>query len=146
MENRLKDVFRVLSVAGECSFRQLLFFGNFIGVEWSLLYLQEAFQLYDGSESSTISLSSFLQFCVEELNGLDILLNINWFYSFILHLQQFNYVVEGFLVYTNFDSQMKEELQKVKHFLICKIVLSVHDFLYHLHCEHYRFFDLAGGR
>lgn len=36
-------------------------------------------------------------------------------HSFIVHLQLFNYVVEGFLVYSNFDSQMKEELQKVKH-------------------------------
>ena len=115
MENRLKEVFLVLDENnnGECSFKQLLSFGDFIGVEWTLLYLREAFNLYDGSEDSIINLSQFLQFCVNELNGLDILSFINLLFSFITDLDVFNYVVEGFLVYSSFDYQMKEEIQNV---------------------------------
>lgn len=115
MENRLKEVFLVLDENdnGECSFKQLLSFGDFIGVEWTLLYLREAFNLYDGSEDSIINLSQFLQFCVNELNGLDILSFIKLLFSFITDLDVFNYVVEGFLVYSNFDYQMKEEIQNV---------------------------------
>ena len=115
MENRLKEVFLVLDENnnGECSFKQLLSFGDFIGVEWTLLYLREAFNLYDGSEDSIINLSQFLQFCVNELNGLDILSCIKLLFSFISDLDVFNYVVEGFLVYSSFDYQMKEEIQNV---------------------------------
>ena len=115
MENRLKEVFLVLDENnnGECSFKQLLSFGNFIGVEWTLLYLRETFNLYDGSEDSIINLSQFLQFCVNELNGLDILSCIKLLFSFISDLDVFNYVVEGFLVYSSFDYQMKEEIQNV---------------------------------
>ena len=115
MENRLKEVFLVLDENdnGECSFKQLLSFGDFIGVEWTLLYLRETFNLYDGSEDSIINLSQFLQFCVNELNGLDILSCIKLLFSFISDLDVFNYVVEGFLVYSSFDYQMKEEIQKV---------------------------------
>ena len=115
MENRLKEVFLVLDENdnGECSFKQLLSFGDFIGVEWTLLYLREAFNLYDGSEDSIINLSQFLQFCVNELNGLDILSFINLLFSFITDLDVFNYVIEGFLVYSSFDYQMKEEIQNV---------------------------------
>lgn len=115
MESRLKEVFYLLDEknCGECSFRSLLSFGNFIGVEWTLLYLREAFNIYDGTDDSIVSLSQFLQFCVNELNGLDILIpNISD--SFISHLQMFNYVVEGFIVFTNFDYRIKEELQQVK--------------------------------
>lgn len=115
MESRLKEVFCLLDAknCGECSFRSLLSFGNFIGVEWTLLYLREAFNIYDGTDDSIVSLSQFLQFCVNELNGLDILIpNISD--SFISHLQMFNYVVEGFIVFTNFDYRIKEELQQVK--------------------------------
>lgn len=115
MESRLKEVFCLLDEknCGECSFRSLLSFGNFIGVEWTLLYLREAFNIYDGTDDSIVSLSQFLQFCVNELNGLDILIpNISD--SFISHLQMFNYVVEGFIVFTNFDYRIKEELQQVK--------------------------------
>lgn len=114
MESRLKEVFCLLDEknCGECSFRSLLSFGNFIGVEWTLLYLREAFNIYDGTDDSIVSLSQFLQFCVNELNGLDILIpNISD--SFISHLQMFNYVVEGFIVFTNFDYRIKEELQQV---------------------------------
>lgn len=77
MESRLKEVFQLLDEKGngECSFRQLLSFGDFIGVEWTLLYLREAFNVYDGTEDSILNLSQFLQFCVNELNGLDILLS-----------------------------------------------------------------------
>ena len=115
MENRLKEVFLVMDENdnGECSFKQLLSFGDFIGVEWTLLYLREAFNLYDGSEDSIINLSQFLQFCVNELNGLDILSFIKLLFSFITDLDVFNYVVEGFLVYSSFDYQMKEEIQNV---------------------------------
>ena len=115
MENRLKEVFLVLDEnnKGECSFKQLLSFGDFIGVEWTLLYLRETFNLYDGSEDSIINLSQFLQFCVNELNGLDILSCIKLLFSFISDLDVFNYVVEGFLVYSSFDYQMKEEIQHV---------------------------------
>ena len=115
MENRLKEVFLVLDENdnGECSFKQLLSFGDFIGVEWTLLYLRETFNLYDGSEDSIINLSQFLQFCVNELNGLDILSCIKLLFSFISDLDVFNYVVEGFLVYSSFDYQMKEEIQNV---------------------------------
>ena len=115
MENRLKEVFLVLDENdnGECSFKQLLSFGDFIGVEWTLLYLREAFNMYDGSEDSIINLSQFLQFCVNELNGLDILSCIKLLFSFISDLDVFNYVVEGFLVYSSFDYQMKEEIQNV---------------------------------
>ena len=115
MENRLKEVFLVLDENdnGECSFKQLLSFGDFIGVEWTLLYLRETFNLYDGSEDSIINLSQFLQFCVNELNGLDILSYIKLLFSFISDLDVFNYVVEGFLVYSSFDYQMKEEIQNV---------------------------------
>ena len=98
---------------GECSFKQLLSFGDFIGVEWTLLYLRETFNLYDGSEDCIINLSQFLQFCVNELNGLDILSCIKLLFSFISDLDVFNYVVEGFLVYSSFDYQMKEEIQNV---------------------------------
>ena len=115
MENRLKEVFLVLDENnnGECSFKQLLSFGDFIGVEWTLLYLRETFNLYDGSEDSIINLSQFLQFCVNELNGLDILSCIKLRFSFISDLDVFNYVVEGLLVYSSFDYQMKEEIQNV---------------------------------
>ena len=115
MENRLKEVFLVLDENnnGECSFKQLLSFGDFIGVEWTLLYLRETFNLYDGSEDSIINLSQFLQFCINELNGLDILSCIKLLFSFISDLDVFNYVVEGFLVYSSFDYQMKEEIQNV---------------------------------
>ena len=115
MENRLKEVFLVLDEKnnGECSFKQLLSFGDFIGVEWTLLYLRETFNLYDGSEDCIINLSQFLQFCVNELNGLDILSCIKLLFSFISDLDVFNYVVEGFLVYSSFDYQMKEEIQNV---------------------------------
>ena len=115
MEYRLKEVFLVLDENdnGECSFKQLLSFGDFIGVEWTLLYLREAFNLYDGSEDSIINLSQLLQFCVNELNGLDILSFINLLFSFITDLDVFNYVIEGFLVYSSFDYQMKEEIQNV---------------------------------
>ena len=115
MENRLKEVFLVLDEnnKGECSFKQLLSFGDFIGVEWTLLYLRETFNLYDGSEDSIINISQFLQFCVNELNGLDILSCIKLLFSFISDLDVFNYVVEGFLVYSSFDYQMKEEIQNV---------------------------------
>ena len=49
MEARLREVFRLLDVTdqGECSFKQLLVFGDFIGVEWTLLYLREAFNVFD---------------------------------------------------------------------------------------------------
>ena len=115
MEYRLKEVFLVLDENdnGECSFKQLLSFGDFIGVEWTLLYLREAFNMYDGSEDSIINLSQLLQFCVNELNGLDILSFINLLFSFITDLDVFNYVIEGFLVYSSFDYQMKEEIQNV---------------------------------
>ena len=115
MENRLKEVFLVLDENnnGEWSVKQLLSFGDFIGVEWTLLYLRETFNLYDGSEDSIINLSQFLQFCVNELNGLDILSCIKLLFSFISDLDVFNYVVEGFLVYSSFDYQMKEEIQNV---------------------------------
>ena len=115
MENRLKEVFLVLDESnnGECSFKQLLSFGDFIGVEWTLLYLRETFNLYDGSEDSIINLSQFLQFCVNELNGLDILSYIKLLFSFITDLDVFNYVIEGCLVYSSFDYQMKEEIQNV---------------------------------
>ena len=115
MENRLKEVFLVLDEndSGECSFKQLLSFGDFIGVEWTLLYLREAFNLYDGSDDSIINLSQFLRFCVNELNGLDILSFINLLFSFVTDLDVFNYVIEGFLVYSSFDYQMKEEIQNV---------------------------------
>ncbi len=75
MESRLEEVFRLLDNEGrgECSFRQLLAFGDFIGVEWTLLYLREAFNLFEASEEAIINLSQFLRFTVSELNGLDIL-------------------------------------------------------------------------
>lgn len=75
MESRLEEVFRLLDNEGrgECSFRQLLTFGDFIGVEWTLLYLREAFNLFEASEDAIINLSQFLRFTVSELNGLDIL-------------------------------------------------------------------------
>lgn len=119
MESRLKEVFCLLDEknCGECSFRNLLSFGNFIGVEWTLLYLREAFNIYDGTDDTIVSLSQFLQFCVNELNGLDILIPII-LNSFITDLQMFNYVVEGFIVYTNFDYRIKEELQQVSCLLV----------------------------
>ena len=75
MEQRLKEVFRLLDErdCGECSFQQLLSFGNFIGVDWTPLYLRETFELFDGDERTIINLSQFLRFTVSELNGLDIL-------------------------------------------------------------------------
>ena len=75
MESRLREVFLLLDEDGreECSFRQLLSFGNFIGVEWTLLYLQESLNKYDATDQSSLTLSQFLYFCVNELNGLDIL-------------------------------------------------------------------------
>lgn len=33
------------------------------------------------------------------------------FHSFILHLQHFNYIIEGFIAYSGYDSRLKEELQ-----------------------------------
>lgn len=119
MESRLKEVFCFLDEknCGECSFRNLLSFGNFIGVEWTLLYLREAFNIYDGTDDTIVCLSQFLQFCVNELNGLDILIPIIS-ESFITDLQMFNYVVEGFIVYTNFDYRIKEELQQVSCLLV----------------------------
>ena len=132
MEVRLKEVFLLLDENnhGECSFKQLLSFGDFIGVEWTLLYLREAFNLYDGSEESVINLSQFLQFCVNELNGLDILSYLNLFQvDFIIDLDVFNYVVEGFIVYSSFDYQMKEELQIVWSIISFDLVLYFHAIL-----------------
>ena len=77
METRLEEIFRLLDdeSRGECSFRRLLAFGDFIGVEWTLLYLREAFNYFDATNDTIINLSQFLRFTVNELNGLDILLN-----------------------------------------------------------------------
>jgi len=77
MEQRLKEVFQLLDEdnCGECSFQQLLAFGNFVGVDWTPLYLRETFEMFDGSEQSIVNLSQFLRFTVSELNGLDILRN-----------------------------------------------------------------------
>ena len=120
MEARLREVFRLLDVTdqGECSFKQLLVFGDFIGVEWTLLYLREAFNVFDATEDSIINLSQFLRFTVNELNGLDI--------------QLFNYMVEGFIIYTGFDYRMREELQNcftsMPSYKLCTV--SISDFLY----------------
>ncbi|KAK8812825.1 hypothetical protein WA538_002559 [Blastocystis sp. DL] len=99
METRLEEIFRLLDdeSRGECSFRRLLAFGDFIGVEWTLLYLREAFNYFDATNDTIINLSQFLRFTVNELNGLD--------------LQLFNYVVEGFIVFTGFDARIQDELQ-----------------------------------
>lgn len=80
MEPRLEEVFRLLDNIdrGVCSFGQLLAFGDFIGVEWTLLYLRESFNLFDATEDSIINLAQFLRFCVDELNGLDILQYFVW--------------------------------------------------------------------
>ena len=80
MEPRLEEVFRLLDNIdrGVCSFGQLLAFGDFIGVEWTLLYLRESFNLFDATEDSIINLTQFLRFCVDELNGLDILQHSVW--------------------------------------------------------------------
>lgn len=112
MEVRLKEVFRLLDSndRGECSFRQLLEFGDFIGVEWTLLYLREAFNVFDATEESIINLFQFLRFTVNELNGLDI--------------QLFNYMVEGFIIYTGFDYRLREEIQNVDHSLIYLLFFS----------------------
>ena len=77
MEQRLSEVFRLLDEQnrGECSFQQLLSFGNFVGVDWTPLYLRETFEMFDGNEQSIVNLSQFLRFTVSELNGLDILCN-----------------------------------------------------------------------
>ena len=124
MEARLREVFRLLDVTdqGECSFKQLLVFGDFIGVEWTLLYLREAFNVFDATEDSIINLSQFLRFTVNELNGLDI--------------QLFNYMVEGFIIYTGFDYRMREELQNVVFDSVLDIVLHLHAFLQTLHSEY----------
>ena len=76
METRLEEIFRLLDdeSRGECSFRRLLAFGVFIGVEWTLLYLREAFNYFDATNDTIINLSQFLRFTVNELNGLDILM------------------------------------------------------------------------
>lgn len=124
MEARLREVFRLLDITdqGECSFKQLLVFGDFIGVEWTLLYLREAFNVFDATEDSIINLSQFLRFAVNELNGLDI--------------QLFNYMVEGFIIYTGFDYRMREELQNVVSDSVLDIVLHLHAFLQTLHSEY----------
>ena len=124
MEARLREVFRLLDVTdqGECSFKQLLVFGDFIGVEWTLLYLREAFNVFDATEDSIINLSQFLRFTVNELNGLDI--------------QLFNYMVEGFIIYTGFDYRMREELQNVVSDSVLDVVLHLHAFLQTLHSEY----------
>ena len=77
METRLEEIFRLLDDEGrgECSFRRLLAFGDFIGVEWTLLYLREAFNYFDATNDTIINLSQFLRFTVNELNGLDILMD-----------------------------------------------------------------------
>lgn len=114
MEARLKEVFRLLdnNDRGECSFKQLLEFGDFIGVEWTLLYLREAFNVFDATEESIINLSQFLRFSVNELNGLDI--------------QLFNYMVEGFIIYTGFDYRLREEIQNVGSSLPSPYCLVLH--------------------
>ena len=124
MEARLREVFRLLDVTdqGECSFKQLLLFGDFIGVEWTLLYLREAFNVFDATEDSIINLSQFLRFSVNELNGLDI--------------QLFNYMVEGFIIYTGFDYRMREELQNVVSDKALDVVFHFHAFLQTLHSQH----------
>ena len=124
MEARLREVFRLLDVTdqGECSFKQLLVFGDFIGVEWTLLYLREAFNVFDATEDSIINLSQFLRFTVNELNGLDI--------------QLFNYMVEGFIIYTGFDYRMREELQNGVFDSVLDVVLHLHVFLQTLHSEY----------
>lgn len=78
MEPRLKEVFRLLDNTDRsvCTFGQLLAFGDFIGVEWTLLYLRESFNLFEATESSIVNLTQFLRFTVDELNGLDILSGI----------------------------------------------------------------------
>ena len=78
MEPRLKEVFRLLDNTdrGVCTFGQLLAFGDFIGVEGTLLYLRESFNLFEATESSIVNLTQFLRFTVDELNGLDILSGI----------------------------------------------------------------------
>ena len=113
MEARLKEVFRLLDYndRGECSFKQLLEFGDFIGVEWTLLYLREAFNVFDATEESIINLFQFLRFTVNELNGLDI--------------QLFNYMVEGFIIYTGFDYRLREEIQNVDVFTMSELRFSV---------------------
>ena len=112
MEARLKEVFRLLDYndRGECSFKQLLEFGDFIGVEWTLLYLREAFNVFDATEESIINLFQFLRFTVNELNGLDI--------------QLFNYMVEGFIIYTGFDYRLREEIQNVDDFTMSELRFS----------------------
>lgn len=85
MEVRLKEVFHLLDEfdRDECSFQQLLAFGNFIGVEWTLFYLREAFGLFTADQQTTINLSQFLQFTVSELNGLDILSRCSFHFNFV---------------------------------------------------------------
>lgn len=124
MEARLREVFRLLDVTdqGECSFKQLLVFGDFIGVEWTLLYLREAFNVFDATEDSIINLSQFLRFAVNELNGLDI--------------QLFNYMVEGFIIYTGFDYRMREELQNVVFDRVLDVVLHFHALLQTMHSQY----------
>lgn len=39
------------------------------------------------------------------------IVNSSAFHSFILHLQLFNYIIEGFIAYSGYDSRLKEELQ-----------------------------------
>lgn len=98
MESRLQSIFRILDTknTGECTFKQLLEFGNFIGEEWTLLYLRESFDLYDATESTIVNCSQFVRFCINELNG--------------LNLTRFNYLLEGFIAFNKFDYRMKEEM------------------------------------
>lgn len=49
------------------------YIGRFLGVDWSLIYLQETFDNYTGDYSSLITYQQYIDFCIDELNGMNIL-------------------------------------------------------------------------
>ena len=70
----LDDVFTLFNNgSNKCSFDNMILFGRFLGVDWSLIYLQETFDNYTGDYSSLITYQQYIDFCIDELNGMNIL-------------------------------------------------------------------------
>ncbi|KAK8803603.1 hypothetical protein WA158_001297 [Blastocystis sp. Blastoise] len=74
MEIRMNDVFNVFNMGDDkCTLEHTMTFGRFLAVDWSLMYLRETFDVFDATEDYKITRNQFITFCVDELNGLDIL-------------------------------------------------------------------------
>lgn len=76
LAKKLKDIFNTIDKekTGLISFDEIIHFGTFMRVEWTLSFLREAFDVLFANHDYRIPENQFLDFASSELNGMDLLL------------------------------------------------------------------------